>query len=173
MQNTNLNAFVKAYFESFCSEEKELIDNLSTELTSLVHSGTDVDEAIQDRLDSMVYIYWSDLKDFAATTQWAVEEVVQQHLVELSETYSYFNHLQTAHEYYLDCMFAEDRTEIITALFLMYLHENNPDFTKDDFESFLEYHDMDNVVGFDEFEELKEEFFEELKENSEEDAEEE
>ena len=167
-----LKAFIESYLESFCSEERELINDLSTELTSLVHSGTDVDEAIKDRTDGMIYIYWSDLHDFVSYNRWAMDEVVQQHYVELSETYSYFNHMQTAHHYYLDQMFAEDSTEIITALFLLYLYdnidENSPEFTKDDFEAFIGYHDLGYVVGFDEFEELKDEFYEELQEESEE-----
>lgn len=165
------NNFVKAFIESFSSEERRLIVNIHGDLGNYVRNGTDVDEVISDNTQSMVYIYWSDLNDFARATSWAVEEVVQQHFVELSETYSYFNHLQTAHHYYLDQMFSEDRTEIITALFLMYLCDetghDSPAFTKEDFEAFLEYHDMGDVVGFDEFEELQEEFYEELRESSE------
>lgn len=167
------NNFVKAFIESFCSEERKLIENIHCDLGNYVRNGTDVDEVISDNTQSMVYIYWSDLNDFARATSWAVEEVVQQGFVCLDSNYSYFNHLQTAHQYYLNQMFTEDRTEIITALFLLYLRDetghDSPVFTKEDFESFLEYHDMGDVVGFDEFEELQEEFYEELQENSEED----
>lgn len=179
MQVTKLNAFndfVNDYINSFCSEESELIDRINYDLEDYINCGTDVDKAIQETVEGMIFIYWSDLNDFARATSWAVEEVVQQHFVELSENYSYFDHLQKAHWYYLDCMFTEDRTEIITALFLLYLRDetghDSPAFTKEDFEAFLEYHDMGDVVGFDEFEDLKEEFYEELQENSEEDNEE-
>lgn len=163
-----LNDFVNNYLNSFCSEEESLIDRINYCLEDYINCGTDVDEAIRETLDGMIFICWSDLNAFASSKSWAVEEVVQQGFICLDSNYRYFNHLQTAHQYYLNQMFSEDRTEIITALFLLYLHdnidENSPEFTKDDFEAFLEYHDLGDVVGFDEFEGLRREFYDELNE---------
>lgn len=176
MEVTKLNAlydFVNDHLHSFCSEESSLIDRIKYDLERYVACGTDVDEVIQDVLDGMIFIYWSDLNAFASSNSWAVEEVVQQGFICLDSNYRYFNHLQAAHQYYLEQMFAEDREEIITALFLIYLQDDAsvnpciPDFTKDDFEAFIEYHDMGDIVGFDKFEELKGEFYEELRENEE------